>query len=109
MRAYYARLGINQANVGNVQAIAHHLDGKYGIRYGLADAMVQVALCIVITWRRCQQVVAYDSVVVPGMHESLAVLDVDSDAPAAFDGVDREALEALTAELGRQFSAVARA
>lgn len=33
----------------------------------------------------------------------LAVLDVDSDAPAAFRGVDQEALEELCAELGRRF------
>lgn len=37
----------------------------------------------------------------------LAVLDVDSDAPAAFDVIDREALEALCAELGRTFGAAA--
>jgi L-methionine (R)-S-oxide reductase len=35
----------------------------------------------------------------------LAVLDVDPDAPAAFDEVDREALEALCADLGRRFAA----
>ncbi len=35
----------------------------------------------------------------------LAVLDVDSNAPAAFDDVDRRELEALCAALGRQFSA----
>jgi L-methionine (R)-S-oxide reductase len=34
----------------------------------------------------------------------LAVLDLDSNAPAAFDEVDREALEALCAELGRRFA-----
>jgi GAF domain-containing protein len=33
----------------------------------------------------------------------LAVLDVDSDDPAAFDEADREHLEALCADLGRQF------
>jgi GAF domain-containing protein len=33
----------------------------------------------------------------------LAVLDVDSDDPAAFTEVDREALEALCAELGARF------
>lgn len=33
----------------------------------------------------------------------LAVLDVDSDTPAAFDEVDRRALEALCAMLGRRF------
>jgi L-methionine (R)-S-oxide reductase len=33
----------------------------------------------------------------------LAVLDVDSNAPAAFDAVDQEALEALCGELGRRF------
>lgn len=36
----------------------------------------------------------------------LAVLDVDSDAPAAFDRVDQDALEALCAELGRRFGRV---
>ncbi len=34
----------------------------------------------------------------------LAVLDVDSNAPAAFDEVDREALEALCVELGRRYA-----
>jgi GAF domain-containing protein len=34
----------------------------------------------------------------------LAVLDVDSDAPAAFDAVDQRELEALCAELGRRFA-----
>jgi GAF domain-containing protein len=34
----------------------------------------------------------------------LAVLDVDSNTPAAFDGVDQEALEAICAELGRRFA-----
>ena len=34
----------------------------------------------------------------------LAVLDVDSDAPAAFDEVDQEELEALCAELGRRYA-----
>ena len=34
----------------------------------------------------------------------LAVLDVDSDLPAAFDEVDREALEALCASLGRRYA-----
>ena len=33
----------------------------------------------------------------------LAVLDVDSDAPAAFDDVDREALQALCAALGARY------
>ncbi len=33
----------------------------------------------------------------------LGVLDVDSNAPAAFDGVDQEALERLCAELGARF------
>ena len=33
----------------------------------------------------------------------LAVLDVDSNAPAAFDGSDQAALEDLCAELGRRF------
>lgn len=35
----------------------------------------------------------------------LAVLDVDSDLPAAFTGVDQAALEALCAELGRRYGA----
>jgi L-methionine (R)-S-oxide reductase len=35
----------------------------------------------------------------------LGVLDLDSDAPAAFDEVDQAALEALCAELGRRFEA----
>jgi L-methionine (R)-S-oxide reductase len=35
----------------------------------------------------------------------LAVLDVDSDLPAAFDGLDQEHLEALCALLGAQFGA----
>lgn len=34
----------------------------------------------------------------------LAVLDVDSNAPAAFRAPDREALEALCADLGRRFA-----
>ena len=34
----------------------------------------------------------------------LAVLDVDSDAPAAFDEVDQEELEVLCAELGRRYA-----
>lgn len=34
----------------------------------------------------------------------LAVLDVDSDHPAAFDDTDRHYLEALCQELGRQFA-----
>lgn len=34
----------------------------------------------------------------------LAVLDLDSDAPAAFDEVDQAALESLCAELGRRFA-----
>ena len=33
----------------------------------------------------------------------LAVLDVDSDLPAAFTSIDQEALEALCAAIGRQF------
>lgn len=33
----------------------------------------------------------------------IAVLDVDSDDAAAFDEIDREALEALCGELGRRF------
>lgn len=33
----------------------------------------------------------------------LAVLDVDSNAPAAFDAIDQEALEALCADLGARF------
>ena len=37
----------------------------------------------------------------------LAVLDVDSDAPAAFDAIDRRALEALCADLGRRFASEA--
>ena len=37
--------------------------------------------------------------------EVLAVLDLDSNAPAAFDAIDQEALEALCAELGRRFGA----
>ena len=43
-------------------------------------------------------------VIAPG-GRLLAVLDVDSDRPAAFDEVDRTALEALCAELGRRFEA----
>ena len=35
--------------------------------------------------------------------ETIAVLDVDSDAPAAFDDDDQRALEALCADLGRRF------
>ena len=35
----------------------------------------------------------------------LAVLDVDSDHPAAFDGLDQEHLEAICAELGARFAA----
>ena len=35
----------------------------------------------------------------------LAVLDVDSDDPAAFDGTDRDALEALCGRLGARFGA----
>jgi len=35
------------------------------------------------------------------MGPCLAVLDVDSNTPAAFDDVDRRALDALCAELGR--------
>lgn len=34
----------------------------------------------------------------------LAVLDVDSDLPAAFDELDRSALEALCADLGARFA-----
>jgi GAF domain-containing protein len=34
----------------------------------------------------------------------LAVLDVDSDAPAAFDGTDQAHLEAICERLGRQFA-----
>lgn len=34
----------------------------------------------------------------------LAVLDVDSDAPAAFDTIDQRELEALCADLGRRFA-----
>lgn len=41
-------------------------------------------------------------VVTPG-GDLLAVLDVDSDAPAAFDDVDQRHLEALCARLGAQF------
>ncbi len=37
----------------------------------------------------------------------LAVLDVDSDAPAAFTQTDRYYLESICADLGRQFTAVA--
>jgi GAF domain-containing protein len=33
----------------------------------------------------------------------LAVLDVDSDSPAAFDEIDRRELEAICADLGRRF------
>lgn len=33
----------------------------------------------------------------------LAVLDVDSNAPAAFDAIDQRELEALCAELGRRY------
>ena len=36
----------------------------------------------------------------------LAVLDVDSDTPAAFDAVDAEMLEALCAKLGARFGSV---
>ncbi len=39
--------------------------------------------------------------------EVVAVLDVDSDDGAAFDEVDREALEAICAELGRRFGSIA--
>ena len=35
--------------------------------------------------------------------EVLAVLDVDSDAPAAFDRIDQEELEAICRELGRRY------
>ncbi|MEC9071145.1 MAG: GAF domain-containing protein [Myxococcota bacterium] len=38
--------------------------------------------------------------------ELLGVLDVDSDESAAFDEVDREALEALCADLGRRYARV---
>jgi L-methionine (R)-S-oxide reductase len=41
--------------------------------------------------------------VLAGSGRVLAVLDVDSNAPAAFDEVDRAALEDLCAELGRRF------
>ncbi len=41
-------------------------------------------------------------VVTPAGH-LLAVLDVDSNAPAAFDETDQRHLEALCAALGRQF------
>ncbi|MBL8784940.1 MAG: GAF domain-containing protein [Deltaproteobacteria bacterium] len=34
----------------------------------------------------------------------LAVLDVDSDLPAAFDAVDQDALERLARDLGRRFA-----
>jgi len=47
-------------------------------------------------------------IVVPIMAPSgrvLGVLDVDSNTPAAFGEVDREHLEELAAELGRQFGA----
>ncbi len=37
--------------------------------------------------------------------EVVAVLDVDSNGPAAFDDDDQEALEALCADLGRRFAA----
>lgn len=40
--------------------------------------------------------------------EVLAVLDIDSSAPAAFDAIDQEALESLCAELGRRYAAAAR-
>jgi L-methionine (R)-S-oxide reductase len=36
--------------------------------------------------------------------EVIAVLDVDSDDPAAFDELDREGLEAICHELGRRFA-----
>jgi L-methionine (R)-S-oxide reductase len=36
--------------------------------------------------------------------EVIAVLDVDSDTPAAFDDDDQSALEALCADLGRRFA-----
>lgn len=42
-------------------------------------------------------------VVTPSGH-LLAVLDVDSDAPDAFDALDQEYLEALCARLGAQFA-----
>lgn len=38
----------------------------------------------------------------------LAVLDVDSDEPAAFDEIDQRNLEALCARLGRQFADTAQ-
>lgn len=38
----------------------------------------------------------------------LAVLDVDSDTPAAFDQTDRTYLEQLCARLGRQFASTTR-
>lgn len=34
----------------------------------------------------------------------IAVLDVDSNAPSAFDAIDRRALEKLCAELGRRYA-----
>ena len=46
-------------------------------------------------------------IVVPVLTPSgrlLAVLDVDSDSPGAFGEVDREALEAIAADLGRRFA-----
>lgn len=42
-------------------------------------------------------------IVAPG-GRLLAVLDVDSDLPAAFDDADQAGLEAVCAELGRRFS-----
>lgn len=44
-------------------------------------------------------------IVVPvlGPRGLLAVLDIDSDHPAAFDEIDREALEALCAALGARY------
>lgn len=36
--------------------------------------------------------------------EVLAVLDVDSNAPAAFDRIDQEELESICAELGRRYA-----
>ncbi len=37
----------------------------------------------------------------------LAVLDVDSNAPAAFDDVDRRELDEIASELGVRFAAAA--
>lgn len=40
--------------------------------------------------------------------EVIAVLDLDSDLPAAFTEIDQQAVEALCAELGRRFAAEAQ-